>query len=147
MTQNHFFASVSTGIPGGVIPPSDGNIGICIGKIPELGSNHSAPPAKRTRSGKLELAEIVNPPYTCWTYTDHESNTDFVCVAINIFSGSKTMNFDVSEDGMNIIAKFSWPMAMHNPTIMFAEELLDKTVSIHHPMIHAMSSSMFHHTR
>lgn len=131
------------GIPGGVIPPSSPSAKTAICKIPELGSNFSTPSMKRSCPVTFEVpVEIFNPPYNTWQYTDHDEETDFVCVAINIFTGSNSISFDISEDGLKIIVRFAWPTAMYKAAEMFAEQLKDGSVAKHHPMIHAMSSTM-----
>lgn len=101
------------------------------------------PPLKRALADKLcEPGEIVNSPYVTWQYTDHELKTDYVCVAINIFTGSKSISFDITDDGLKIIAKFQWPTEMFDPTKMIAAELEDHTISKQHPMLHALSSHL-----
>lgn len=151
MIRNDLLVSVSDarGIPGGVIPPTAAkeNAGSGSSTIAELGSNISLPPTKpptkRSRSNNSdEVADITNPPYTTWMYTDHELKNDFVCVTINIFTGCKSMTFDVAEDGLKVIAKFLWPSAIHNPAQMFQQLINDKTLSMQHPMIHAMAFKM-----
>ncbi len=111
--------------------------------IAELGLNVALPLTKRSRMSKPdEVAEIVNPPYTTWMYTDHDLKDDFVCVAINIFTGSKSVTFDISEDGMKVVVKFTWPSAMHNSAEMFRQLIREKVVPKHHPMIHSFASTM-----
>lgn len=149
MIRHGYLVSVSNiripGFPSGVIPPSPkkDNTGSGICSIGELGTNGAPPTAKRSRSNsnKSEV-EIINPPYTTWVYTDHELKNDFVCVALTIFAGSKSMTFDVSEDGWKVIVKYAWPSPMHNPTQMFQQSIRNRTLSLHHPMIHALTSHL-----
>lgn len=86
--------------------------------------------------------EIINPPYNTWQYTDHDVGTDYVCVAINIFTRSNSVNFDITDDGVKIIVRFAWPTAMYKAAEMFAAELQDGIVPKHHPMIHSTSSTL-----
>lgn len=88
------------------------------------------------------MVDIINPPYTVWMYSDHDLNNDFVCVAITIFAGSKEVTFDLTEDGLKVIVKFSWPKAIHNPAELFNQAIRSKTLSMQHPMVHAMASTM-----
>lgn len=94
------------GIPGGVIPPSPPAKTVNC-KIPELGAGSlSLPSIKRSCPVTLEVpVEIINPPYNTWQYTDHDVETDYVCVAVNIFTGSNSISFDITEDGLKIIVR------------------------------------------
>lgn len=139
VVENHFFVTVSVakGFPGGIVPNNPDS-----GKIPELGRQVSPPIATRTPPETSEHVEIVNPPYTSWTYTDHNNKTDYVCVAINIFSGSEEITFNINDDGLSITAQFTWPNALIDPAIMFEEKLKSNATSMHHPMIHAMTTKL-----
>lgn len=129
-------------IPNGVIPPSPPSAKNAICNIPELaGKSNSSTSNKRPATFEVPV-EIVNPPYHTWQYTDHDAKTGYVCVAINIFTGSSSISFDITEDGLRIVVRFAWPTAMYSAAEMFAAELEDGTIPKHHPMIHAMSSTM-----
>lgn len=137
-----FLLSVSntTKIPGGVCPES--SLSGKKGTIPELGSALQQS-AKRPHTESTESSvEIFNPPHTTWVYTDYQLKTDFVCVAINIFSGTKAISFDISEDGLQVIVKFAWATAMYHCAEMFADELKDGNTTTDHPMIHALSTHL-----
>ncbi|KAG4077147.1 hypothetical protein HA402_016134 [Bradysia odoriphaga] len=131
------------GIPSGVVPETKDEKPSNL--IAELGSY--APPSltKRSRSNNSASvvgASIFNPPYRTWIYTDHQLKSNFVAVAISIFTGSKSITFDVSDDGLKVIAKFSWPSAMHDPDQMFKGLIREKVITAHDAMIHAMASDM-----
>lgn len=98
---------------------------------------------KRSHEEKLEEpGEIINSPYVTWQYTDHAEKTDYVCVAINVFTGCKSISFDITADGLKVISKFKWPIAMFDASEMFAGEIERKSISTEHPMLHAFSSHM-----
>ncbi len=50
------------------------------------------------------------------------------------------MTFDITEDGLKVVAKFVWAKAMHDPAKMFHGSITKKTLSIDHPMVHAFAS-------
>ncbi|KAJ6639445.1 hypothetical protein Bhyg_12190, partial [Pseudolycoriella hygida] len=85
---------------------------------------------------------IINPPYKTWTHTDHQLKLDFVCVSINVFTGCKKMTFDITEDGLQVVAKFVWATVMHDPVNMFHNSIAKRRLSADHPMIHAMTSDL-----
>ncbi|KAJ6633970.1 hypothetical protein Bhyg_02713 [Pseudolycoriella hygida] len=139
------FAAPIPNIPGGVIPPGDVKLNAAgwLPQIPELGSNNTPTSTKRAHTEKsAPVAEMVNPPYRTWKYTDHSMQTEFVCVAINIFTGCKSVTFDVSEDGLKLIVTFSWAVAMHTSKLMFFDAIRKNILTTDHPMLHAMTSSL-----
>lgn len=147
MILNGFLASVSNGGAKGANVPTTAvkteNAAGSSCQIMELCGNTSMS-LKRPRSTKSyddSVVDIMNPPYKAWMYRDHDLNYDFVCVAVTIFYGSKEATFDLTEDGLKVIVKFSWPKALHNPAEMFNDAIKSKTLSKHHPMLHAMASS------
>lgn len=91
---------------------------------------------------KLSLVpgEIINPPYSMWRCTDHTTKNDYVCVTVNVFTSCKSTSFDITEDGLKIIIRFSWSNAMFTPWKMFNEAIRDKTMSLEHPMLYAMAN-------
>lgn len=100
---------------------------------------------KRVRSEQSEAlaaVEIVNPPYTMWKYTDRVLKNDYVCVVVNIFTGCKSVTFDISDDGLKITVRLAWASALHTPEQMFNEALTKKTLSVDSPMLHAMAAAL-----
>lgn len=60
-----------------------------------------------------------NPPFMTGVYSDHERNTDIVCVAVLVISGSEDINFVSSEDVMKLSVTYFWPEAMYSPALLF----------------------------
>lgn len=149
--SNELFVSVSHArIPqfsDGVIPLSvdlKNNPAKGIGQIAELGFTDTSA-LKRHRLDQLEVpavVEVINPPFTLWRYTDHVSKNDHICVTINSPTGTKSVSFDVSEDGMKLIVKFPWAPAIHDAKKMFNEKIRAREIDIQHPMLHALSSTL-----
>ncbi|KAJ6643365.1 hypothetical protein Bhyg_08325 [Pseudolycoriella hygida] len=96
------------------------------------------------RNTKARLGEFVGmvlkSPYKTWTYTDHQLKLDFVCVSINVFTACKKMTFDITEDRLQVVAKFVWATAMHDPAKMFHDSIAKRRLSADHPMIHAIQT-------
>lgn len=87
------------------------------------------------------IPEIINPAYSIWKYTDHKLKNEYVCVSVNNPTGSKSVSFDVSDDGMKLIIRFIWAPAMHDPLKMFNESIAANDITIDHSMLHAMASA------
>lgn len=87
-----------------------------------------------------------NVPFWTWTYTDHERRMDIVCVAVVVFSGSRNVNFTMSEDGSQITVKYIWPTAMYKAVELFkhAREGPEK-LTIYHPKIHSFAAHVEEH--
>lgn len=80
---------------------------------------------------------FTNPPFWTWTYFDHQKNMDFVCVAAAMISGSRNVNFVMSEDGMQITIKYTWPTAIYKATELFEKAKRDGLrLSIQDPKVH-----------
>lgn len=81
-----------------------------------------------------------NPPHLTWSYTDHEEKVDIVCVAVPAISGSQNVDFGLSEDGMQLIIKYTWPISMYTPDLLFGKRAA--TMPMTHPQIHSLSSHL-----
>lgn len=83
-------------------------------------------------------------PFITWIYTDHRTKCDFVCVALPIISGSRDINFDLSEDGMKLYINYVWPSMLFNPLKLFKDALDDfnNPITLDDPKIHAFSSRL-----
>lgn len=122
--------------------------------IPELGSSaaiSSIPsncydePSDEINLQKESIVEYVNPPVTAWVYTDIEQKCKFVNVATPIISGTKDLNFKISDDGMKVTINFSWPVAIYQPKELFSNEINDdplKGIPVTHPKIHTLSTQL-----
>lgn len=67
---------------------------------------------------------------------------DFVCIAVVIISGSRNINFTISEDGMQVTIKYTWPTAIYNAVQLFEKAKVgDKKISIQHPKVHSFVSN------
>jgi hypothetical protein len=87
--------------------------------------------------------EFRNPPYWTWVYTDHLKKMEFVCVAVLTTCGSENNKFIISEDGMQITMRYTWPSAMYKAAELFAQARDGKEkLSLYHPKVHAFMSHL-----
>ncbi|KAJ6648722.1 hypothetical protein Bhyg_03953 [Pseudolycoriella hygida] len=77
--------------------------------------------------------------YLTWTYTDHEKKCDFVCVAVCMMSGSRNINFNLSDDGMKLSINYVWPSALTSPNQLFSQQVADRTLTLTQPKIHILT--------
>lgn len=117
-------------------------------KIPKLGQQRGVYSQTMTQSSiKFEPnsdIKFTNYPCLTWVYTDHELKSDFVCVAVAALSGSRDINFTLSEDGMTLMLNYVWPSVMVTPKELFPEEMTreENLWTLNHPKIHALMSHL-----
>lgn len=88
--------------------------------------------------------KINNYPFLTSAYTDHELKSDFVIVVVAAISGSRDINFTLSDDGMTLMLNYIWPSAMVRPQELFHEEMTreENPWTLNHPKLHALMSHL-----
>lgn len=91
--------------------------------------------------------EFINPPVVVWKFTNHETKTDHVYVAVSILSGTSGINsVTIAEDGMNVTLTYNWPSTIFKPDELFADEIYHtdpkQKIAANHPKIHSMISHL-----
>lgn len=59
-------------------------------------------------------------------------------VALPIISGSRNVEFTLSEDGLKVNVNYTWPSDIYHPEELFENELKSQAISLNDPKIHAL---------
>lgn len=107
----------------------------------------SSKPKKRPLEQKQESCDIIfkNAPYVTWVYTDHAKKCEIVCVAVVAISGSRKVDFFLSEDNVTLNVTYIWPSVIYSPEELFRSKLNaegENRWTIDHPKIHAFKSRL-----
>jgi hypothetical protein len=123
-----------------------------VNEIPELGNTNTSNNSQGTGSevdsdavckednGCNESMEFLNGPFITWSYTNHKEQTDIVCVAVAVFSGSEDIHFNLSEDGMNVLITYTWPEPLYTPSFLYKKKIDTGVMATDHPEIHSFAN-------
>lgn len=112
--------------------------------IPEL--TGLAPSSKRRKCDDEDDQDdlesditFTNPPFLIWTHYDHQEKVDIVSVVLPVISGSENVDFVLSEDGMKLIVKYTWPALVVVPRVLFSRR---GNMPMSHPRINSMAAEL-----
>lgn len=93
-----------------------------------------------------ENNEFIHSPVIVWTNEDHDVKINLIYVAVAMISGASDINFNVSEDGLEVILNYKWPKAMFDAEDLFYDQLynevIEDRISKNHPRVHALKSQL-----
>lgn len=88
--------------------------------------------------------EAKNFPHMVWTYKDHSEQKEFVCVVVPTVTGSRDINFVISDDGLQLTIEYVWPAPLLDPTQLFYDVVDEEgdAISMSHAMVYSYKLRM-----